>query len=104
MRAKQRVIVACMRAHTPTKAHGQTVSANPAAALAGLVRKPRIAELTSMSQRNIEVLVKRRMIPVIRVSKRLVLFDPPAVMEALRRLSIKEVGAPRRQELADSRA
>ena len=44
-----------------------------------------------MSQRNIELLVKRRVIPVIRVSKRLVLFDPPAVMEALRRLTVKEV-------------
>jgi hypothetical protein len=57
-----------------------------------LLTKDELAKRLKLRRRGIECLVARRIIPVIKVSKRMVRFSYPAVLAALARFEIKEVG------------
>jgi len=58
----------------------------------GLVTKRDLAEQLNLSVRSIDNLVRRRAIPIIRLSPRCVRFDSHAVQRALRRFEVTEVG------------
>jgi hypothetical protein len=57
-----------------------------------LVNKATIAKMLSMKIRGVECLVARRVIPVIRISRRCVRFDPVSVRESLRAYEIRPIG------------
>lgn len=80
-----------MKPPTRKKTHAHTVPANPAAALAGLITKRELASLVRMSTRGIELLVRRRAIPAVKIGRRCIRFDPAAVLRALDRLTVREV-------------
>jgi DNA-binding transcriptional MerR regulator len=50
-----------------------------------LIRKKELAQLLSVSPRTIDNWVSRRVIPYIQLSSRFNLYDPEAVIEALRK-------------------
>jgi hypothetical protein len=58
----------------------------------GLLTKEDLAKRLRLKRRGVECLVARRLIPVIRISRRCVRFSWKAVKEALARHEIKEVG------------
>ena len=73
-------------------AQGASLSAKGAAAEApGLVTKGAVARAVSVSCRTVETWVKARRIPVVRLGKRCVRFDLPAVLVALRRSTVEAV-------------
>jgi len=57
-----------------------------------LVTKPDLAEQLNLSVRSIDNLVRRRAIPIIRLSGRCVRFDPEAVRRALNKFEVWEAG------------
>jgi len=58
----------------------------------GLLTKDDIAKRLKLTRRGIECLVARRLIPVIRISRRCVRFSWEAVQAALARVEVKEIG------------
>jgi hypothetical protein len=59
----------------------------------GLVNKPTIARLVSVSPRTIDNFVREKKIPAIRISARCIRFHAPSVIAALRRgFELKEAG------------
>jgi hypothetical protein len=58
----------------------------------GLLTKDGLAKRLKLKRRGVECLVARRLIPVIRISRRCVRFSWQAVKDALARYEIKEVG------------
>ena len=65
----------------------------PAEVLAGteLGNKRHAAQAAKLSVRSIENLVRRKKIPIIRISARCVRFHVPSLLAALRRFEVKEV-------------
>jgi hypothetical protein len=60
----------------------------------GLVNKPTLARLLSVSPRTIDNFVREKKIPAIRISARCIRFHAPSVLGALRRgFELKETGA-----------
>jgi hypothetical protein len=57
-----------------------------------LLTKDDLAKRLKLTRRGVECLVARRLIPVIRISKRCVRFSWEAVRAALAKLEIREVG------------
>lgn len=57
------------------------------------IRKRELAAVISVSERSIDNLISRRMIPQIRLSSRLTRFNLPDVLAALARFEVKEIGA-----------
>jgi hypothetical protein len=61
----------------------------------GLVNKPTLARLLSVSPRTVDNFVQQKKIPAIRISARCVRFHAPSVLAALKRgFELKEAGAP----------
>lgn len=60
---------------------------------AGLLRRKGMAREISLSERHLSELVKRRVIPCIRLGHRCVLFDPIKVRQALGRYEQAELGS-----------
>lgn len=58
----------------------------------GLLTKDDLAKRLKLKRRGVECLVARRLIPVIRISRRCVRFSWEAVKQALSRHEIREVG------------
>jgi hypothetical protein len=58
----------------------------------GLLTKDDLARRLKLKRRGVECLVARRLIPVIRISRRCVRFSWEAVREALAKFEIREVG------------
>jgi hypothetical protein len=60
----------------------------------GLVNKPAIARLLSVSPRTVDNFIREKKIPAIRISARCIRFHPPSVLAALKRgFELKEAGA-----------
>ena len=57
----------------------------------GLVTKKTVARALSVSCRTVETWMRGRRIPCVRLGKRCVRFDLPAVLVALRKFEIREV-------------
>jgi excisionase family DNA binding protein len=57
-----------------------------------LLTKDELAKRLKLTRRGVECLVARRLIPVIRISRRCVRFSWARVREALSRLEIREIG------------
>ncbi len=71
----------------------KSIPANPlASSQDGLLTKDDIAKLLRLSRRGIEELVRRRVLPVYRISRRCVRFRLSDVLVALDRFKIKEIG------------
>ena len=62
-----------------------------AASDSGLVTKKTVARAVAVSTRCVELWMRRRLIPVVRLSPRCVRFHLPSVLAALRRLEVQEV-------------
>jgi excisionase family DNA binding protein len=67
-------------------------SASGAANSHDLLTKDELAKRLKLTRRGIECLVARRIIPVIRLSRRCVRFSWEAVQRALAKLEVKEIG------------
>ena len=77
---------------TNLNSQGAPLPANESAASdSSLVTKKVVAKAASVSTRCVELWMQRRLIPVVRLSPRCVRFHLPRVLNALRRLEIKEV-------------
>jgi hypothetical protein len=60
----------------------------------GLVNKPTIARILSVSPRTVDNFIRQKKIPAIRISARCIRFHPPSVLAALKRgFELKEAGA-----------
>lgn len=60
----------------------------------GLVNKPAIARLLSVSPRTVDNFIREKKIPAIRISARCIRFHPASVLAALKRgFELKEAGA-----------
>lgn len=82
-----------MKAKVNSTAHGDSVPATETAGdVLGLVTKPIVARAVKLSQRSIDNLQKRRVIPFIKISPRCVRYHLPSVIRALRKLEIREAG------------
>jgi hypothetical protein len=57
-----------------------------------LVNKACIAKMLGLTIRGVECLVARRVIPVIRISRRCVRFDPVSVRESLHAYEVRPIG------------
>ena len=57
-----------------------------------LLTKDELAKRLKLTRRGVECLVARRLIPVIRISRRCVRFSWNAVQAALARLEVREIG------------
>lgn len=69
-----------------SKAHGDSVPATPTAEdVSGLVKKSVVARAASVSQRTIDNLQRRKVIPFVRISARCVRYHLPSVIAALRK-------------------
>lgn len=83
------------RMFTPTREKNTPAGIRPVtettADVSGLVTKKVVAHAASVSTRCVELWLKRRLIPVVRLSPRCVRFHLPSVLAALRRLEVKEV-------------
>ena len=81
-----------MSKHATTIEHGVTVPVKESAAGdSGLVTKKVVARAASVSTRCVELWMKRRLIPVVRLSPRCVRFHLPSVLAALRRMEVNAV-------------
>jgi predicted DNA-binding transcriptional regulator AlpA len=58
----------------------------------GLIRKRQLASMLSLSPRTIDNLIRKKKIPLVRLSSRCVRFSPERVLAALRKFEIREVG------------
>jgi len=59
----------------------------------GLVNKPTIARLLSVSPRTVDNFIREKKIPAIRISARCIRFHVPSVLAALRKFEVREAGA-----------
>jgi hypothetical protein len=59
----------------------------------GLVNKPTIARLLSVSPRTVDNFIREKKIPAIRISARCIRFHVPSVLAAVRKFEVREAGA-----------
>ena len=62
-----------------------------AAINAALVNTTTMAKMAGVSNRTLQAWVKERRVPAIKLGKRCIRFDPPRVLAALRKFTIREV-------------
>ena len=76
-------------------ANSKNEGGGPSQTTALLLNKPELARAVKVSTRTVENWQKRKTIPYLRLSNRLVRFSLPRVLEALSRFEVKEGGARR---------